>query len=117
VPSSASPTASAVMALVAAGRANHRATRRGVEFLVDSQEDAGSWTDCKLPHCDVVAIRPTRNHLHSVAWPLLALSRWAVAAISAQSAAANEMSLRLVGVSADEECSGLSVGRRRGILK
>jgi hypothetical protein len=98
--SSPSPTAWAVMALVAAGRANHRATRRGIEFLVDSQEDGGSWTDGESPHCEMVAIRLSRNHLHAAAWSLLALSRWAVAANSARSAAEGEMSLRLVGVSA-----------------
>jgi squalene-hopene/tetraprenyl-beta-curcumene cyclase len=99
--SAASPTAWAIMALAAAGRANHRATRRGVEFLVDAQDDDGRWTEFEIPPRDAVANCRPRNHLHSVAWPLLALSRWAVAADSAQLAGASEMSLMLVGISSE----------------
>ena len=98
----AKPTAAALVALVAAGRANHAAARRAVEFLVDAQDDEGRWTDSHFFDRDAVANRWFGNDLHSIAWPLLALSRWAVAAISAQSAAAGEMSLRLVGAAADE---------------
>jgi squalene-hopene/tetraprenyl-beta-curcumene cyclase len=83
----APPTAWALLALVAAGKASHRAARRGVEFLLDAQDDEGRWFG---------------NDLHSVAWPLQALSLWALSAISAQSEATSEMSLRLVSVSAED---------------
>jgi squalene-hopene/tetraprenyl-beta-curcumene cyclase len=98
--STASPTAWAVLALVAAGKAGHAACRRGVQFLVESQDDDGRWNEPEFAHHNAAANRWIRNELHSVAWSLLALSRWAVAAISAQSAATDEISLRLVGVSA-----------------
>jgi len=94
---SATPTAWALLALVAAGKASHVAARRAVEFLIDAQDDDGRWTDSGSFNWDAVAKRWFVNDLHSVAWPLQALSRWAVAAISAQSAAAGETSLRLVG--------------------
>ena len=91
-----------MLSLVAAGKENHAACRRGVQFLIESQGDDGRWNEPEFAPYYPAANRWIRNELHSVAWPLLALSRWAVAAISAQSAAADEMSLRLVGVSADE---------------
>jgi hypothetical protein len=96
----ASPTAWALLALVAAGKANHPAARRGVNLLVKTQDGDGSWTEPNFALHDAGSNRWFRNDLHSVAWPLFALSRWTVAAISTQSAAADEMSLRLVGVSA-----------------
>jgi squalene-hopene/tetraprenyl-beta-curcumene cyclase len=83
-------TAMALAALVASGNANHRAARRAVEFLVNAQDDNGGWSE---PNSE--------NDLHTAAWPLIALSRWAVAASSAQSEATGEMSLRLVGASAE----------------
>ena len=97
--SSPSPTAWALLALVAAGKANHPAVRRGVSFLVDSQADDGRWHEQELVHFDAAGDRWIGNDLYSVALPLLALSRWAVAAISAQSAPAGELSLRLADVS------------------
>jgi squalene-hopene/tetraprenyl-beta-curcumene cyclase len=100
--STASPTAWAVLSLVAAGKASHAACRRGVQFLIESQGDDGRWNEPEFAPYNPAANRWIGNKLHSVAWPLLALSRWAVAAISAQSAATDEMSLRLVGVSAVE---------------
>ena len=97
--SSPSPTSWALLALVAAGKANHPAVRRGVSFLVDSQADDGRWHEQEHVHFDAAGDRWIGNDLYSVALPLLALSRWAVAAISAQSAPADELSLRLADVS------------------
>jgi squalene-hopene/tetraprenyl-beta-curcumene cyclase len=100
--SAGTPTAWAVLALVAAGKANHAAARRGANFLVEAQADDGRWSEPEFAVHNPVSNRWVRNDLHSVAWPLLALSRWAVAAISAQSAATDATSLRLVGVSVDD---------------
>ncbi len=99
--SAATPTAWVVMALVAAGKASHRAARRGVEFLLDVQDDEGRWSDPEFVHPGEAADPWFHNDLHSVAWSLLALSRWAVSAISAQSEAAGELSLRLVCATVD----------------
>lgn len=99
---SASQTAFALLALVAAGKANHRAARRGVDFLLEIQDDDGCWIDGQFMLHDAAPNRWFGNDLHAVAWPLLALSQWVVAAMSAQSAAASEMSLRLVGARAED---------------
>jgi squalene-hopene/tetraprenyl-beta-curcumene cyclase len=95
-PATAYPTAWALMALVAAGKAAHPAARRAVEFLLKTQEVDGGWNEPQLILRDAVANRWYCNNLQTVAWPLLALSRWIVAAASSQSSPADDMSLRLV---------------------
>ncbi|MEX2091090.1 MAG: prenyltransferase/squalene oxidase repeat-containing protein [Pirellulales bacterium] len=72
-------TAWAVLALLAAGHADHDATRHGVEFLVAAQLEDGRWCDAQLTERDSAAGAWYRNDLHSDALPLLALARWAVA--------------------------------------
>lgn len=72
-------TAWVVLALVAAGHADHEATRRGIEFLVGAQQDDGRWYDSLLSVRDSAGGSWYRNDLHSAALPLLALARWAVA--------------------------------------
>lgn len=96
------PTSWAVLAFVAAGESNHKACRRGVHFLVETQGDDGRWTDTNIAVYDAALDRWIHNHLHSTVWPLLAVSRWVVSAMSAQAEPTGELSLRLVGVSADE---------------
>ncbi len=77
--STAIQTAWAVLALVAAGLADHDATRRGVEFLIAAQLEDGRWCDAQLTERDSAVGAWYRNDLHSDALPLLALARWAVA--------------------------------------
>jgi squalene-hopene/tetraprenyl-beta-curcumene cyclase len=98
---SATQTAWAVLGLIAAGKSDHPAVRRGIEFLLNSQNDDGGWVDRKAVFQDPESNHRFRNDLHSTCWPLLALSRFAVAASSAQPAGANEASLRLIAASAE----------------
>jgi len=70
-------TAWAVLALVAAGMANHEATRRGVGFLVNSQDGFGGWCDSALVERDATDGPWYQNRLHSTCWSLLALAQWA----------------------------------------
>jgi squalene-hopene/tetraprenyl-beta-curcumene cyclase len=72
--SDVSQTAAVVLALVAAGLADHEATRRGIDFLVGVQSS---------------------GELDQVAWSVLALARWAVA-IEAQAPVDQPTDLRLV---------------------
>jgi hypothetical protein len=72
-------TAGAVLALVAAGLADHDATRRAIQFLVDRQRDDGAWVETQLTERDSAVGGWYRNDLHSSAATLLALARWAVA--------------------------------------
>ncbi len=94
-------TAWALLAFAAAGRPNHPAALRAVNALIDSQNDRGGWDEPYYLLRDASADRRCRNDVHAAAWPLLALSRWAMAAASAQSAAADTISLRLVGATPD----------------
>jgi squalene-hopene/tetraprenyl-beta-curcumene cyclase len=98
---STTQTAWAVLALVAAGRANASATRRGVHYLLESQNDDGGWTDCERSLRDPISKRWFNNELQAIAWPLRALSAWAMAAESTDLEAANQLSLRLVDAFAE----------------
>jgi squalene-hopene/tetraprenyl-beta-curcumene cyclase len=78
-PPTAIQTAWAIVALVAAGWADHDATRRGVQFLVATQHADGNWCDSQLVERDSPHGPWYRNELHSTSWSLLALAKWAVA--------------------------------------
>jgi squalene-hopene/tetraprenyl-beta-curcumene cyclase len=93
--STAVQTAAVVLALVAAGLADHEATRRGIEFLVDQQHDDGDWTNSQSAEDNSSDSRTTRNDLNSTAWSLMALARWAVA-IGVQAHDNQPTGLRLV---------------------
>jgi squalene-hopene/tetraprenyl-beta-curcumene cyclase len=93
----ATQTAWALDALVAAGLADEVPARRGVQFLIDTQDDDGRWPEPHFTLRDAGTGRWFRNDLHAAAWPLLALSRWTVAA-SAADEATDHPALRLVGV-------------------
>jgi hypothetical protein len=73
-----------------------------VNYLVETQTDQGGWNEPTFLLRDAATSRPYRNALHACAGPLFALSRWAVAAASAQSELANERSFRVVGTAADD---------------
>ncbi len=94
-------TALVLLVLVDAGHATHATVRRAVTFLIDSQNDDGRWTDSSFFDWDAESQRYFQNELHATAVPLLALSRWAVAALSDQSDTEHEIQLRLVGTSAE----------------
>lgn len=92
-------TAWAVLALVSAGMADQPAVRRGIAYLIDAQDDNGGWTDENYASPDPLSNHFLQNELHAVAWPLLAISEWTVAASSSQPAATDQLSLRLVAAS------------------
>jgi squalene-hopene/tetraprenyl-beta-curcumene cyclase len=93
-------TACALLALVAAGKANHPAARRAVQFLIETQLADGRWDEPRFVVRDDATGRCCGNALHSAAWPLLALSRWVVAATADPRSADEFISLRLVNGSA-----------------
>lgn len=98
---STSNAAWTLLAFVAANQPHHAAALRAVNVLVQTQNDCGGWNEPSFMLHDALAGRYFRNDLHAVARPLLALSRWTVAAASAQSATADSMTLRLVAATAD----------------
>jgi len=93
--STAVETAAVVLALVAAGLADHEATRRGIEFLVGQQHDDGDWAKTQSTESHSSSVDSTRSDLHATAWSLLALARWAVA-IGVQAHDNRPAGLRLV---------------------
>ena len=101
-PSTASQTAWALLALLAAGEAGATATQRGVDYLVTTQKEDGSWDEPyftgtgfpgygvgervrKLPKpgelgyqgLDMPAGFMINYHLYRNYWPLMALGRYA----------------------------------------
>jgi hypothetical protein len=94
-------TALSLTAFAAAGMANHPASRRAVEFLLACQDDEGCWLNTPVPFHRAAECQQAENNMRAVASTLSALSRWARSAMSAQSEAADEMSLRLVGATAE----------------
>lgn len=94
-------TAWATLGLIAAGHVNQPSVRRGIDYLLGEQDEAGGWADQRPVLRDPISNHWFRNDLQSTAWSLIALSHFAVAASSAQSPAGREMSLRLVVASAE----------------
>jgi squalene-hopene/tetraprenyl-beta-curcumene cyclase len=100
-PSTASQTAWALLALLAAGEVDHPVTRRGIRYLLDTQTNDGSWDEPyftgtgfpgygvgervkRLPKpgqrgyqgADMPAGFMINYHLYRNCWPLLALGRY-----------------------------------------
>ncbi len=97
----ATHTAWALSALVKAGQADSSPARRAVNFLIEMQEDDGRWREKCFLSRDAASGRSFRNDLHAVAWPLMALSQWAIAATASQADRCDQFALRLVGASAE----------------
>ncbi len=99
--SSASQTGWALIALIAAGRADSKAAQRGVAYLLETQAKDGSWSELqytaagfpgymtgdrvfKKPYIEKEEILPEelpasfmiKYHMYRVYWPLLALGRY-----------------------------------------
>ena len=100
-PSTASQTAWALLSLLAAGEVGHEATRRGIDYLVRTQQQDGSWDepyftgtgfpgygigrrqDCYLTPDDpgyqgaeLPAGFMINYHMYRIYWPLTALGRY-----------------------------------------
>ena len=72
----ASQTAWAVLGLLAAGRHNDPATRRGIRWLVAQQIEDGSWEENEFTGTGFPMVFYLRYHLYRIYFPLLALARW-----------------------------------------
>jgi squalene-hopene/tetraprenyl-beta-curcumene cyclase len=102
-PATASQTAWALSALVAADQASTKAALRGVQFLLETQDEDGSWHDLPFVHRDAPARRWFRSELDSALAPLVALSRWGIVAAAANTASETKRApLRLVGATSGD---------------
>ncbi len=75
-PSTASQTAWAVMGLCACGDVNNPALKRGIEYLVRTQNPDGSWTEHEITGTGFPKVFYLKYDMYRNAWPLLALASY-----------------------------------------
>lgn len=76
-PTTPSQTAWALMGLIAAGRGDSAAVRRGVQYLENTQLDDGTWAEPWFTGTGFPRVFYLRYHLYRVYFPLMALGRYA----------------------------------------
>ena len=90
--STASQTAWALLALVAAGDSEGMAARRGVRWLVDNQTREGTWDEPWFTGTGFPWDFSINYHLYRLVWPVMALGRYVQSTAGAGRAAASEPS-------------------------
>jgi len=78
-PITASQTAWALLGLMAAGLTNHSAVTRGVRWLLETQQDDGTWDEPQFTGTGFPQVFYLRYHMYPIYFPLVAMSRWAIA--------------------------------------
>lgn len=73
----ASQTAWALMGLIAAGEAGSEAARRGVEYLLKTQKEDGTWDEPWFTGTGFPRVFYLRYHFYCIYFPLMALARYA----------------------------------------
>ena len=68
-----------VLGLTAAGLDKHEAVTRGVRRLIDLQQEDGTWDEPEFTGTGFPQVFYLRYHMYPIYFPLMALSRWAVA--------------------------------------
>ncbi len=74
--STASQTAWALLALLAAGRGDSTAVAQGVEWLVRTQTDEGTWDEPWFTGTGFPWDFSINYHLYRLVWPIMALGRY-----------------------------------------
>lgn len=72
----ASQTAWAVAALVAAGEGNSSSARRGVQWLLTTQRPDGDWNETAFTGTGFPKVFYLRYHYYRISFPLIAIARW-----------------------------------------
>ena len=75
-PSTASQTAWAIMGLCAFDDPAHPGLRRGIEYLIRTQNTDGSWTEAETTGTGFPKVFYLKYDMYRNAWPLLALSTY-----------------------------------------
>lgn len=75
-PTTASQSAWALLALMAAGEADHPATKRGIQCLIDTQTEKGLWDEQRYTATGFPRVFYLRYHGYSRFFPLWALARY-----------------------------------------
>lgn len=76
-PSTASQTAWALMGLISAGQVNSESVRRGVEYLVRTQNQDGSWDESEFTGTGFPKVFYLKYHLYCKYFPVFALGMYA----------------------------------------
>lgn len=75
-PTTASQTAWALLSLMSTGDYQSESVRRGIEYLIHTQRDDGSWEDKYWTGTGFPKVFYLRYHLYATYFPLLALGRF-----------------------------------------
>ena len=75
-PSTASQTAWAVMGLCALGDPNRPSVRRGIEYLIRTQNEDGSWTELETTGTGFPKVFYLKYDMYRNSWPLLAFATY-----------------------------------------
>ncbi len=75
-PSTASQTAWALLALLAAGEVENRALERGIAYLISTQRESGSWEEPQFTGTGFPGDFMINYHLYRQYFPLMALGRY-----------------------------------------
>lgn len=75
-PSTASQTAWATMGLCAFGDADRPSIKRGIEYLIRTQNEDGSWTENETTGTGFPKVYYLKYDMYRNAWPLLALANY-----------------------------------------
>lgn len=76
-PATASQTAWALLGLIAADQAESEAVHKGVEYLLDTQQDDGTWDEPWYTGTGFPKVFYLKYHLYRIYFPLMALGRYA----------------------------------------
>jgi squalene-hopene/tetraprenyl-beta-curcumene cyclase len=74
-PATASQTAWAILGLCAAGEVHSAAVDAGVQFLLDTQKEDGTWDEEEFTGTGFPRVFYLRYHLYRIYFPLMALAR------------------------------------------
>ncbi len=92
----ASQTAWAILGLIAAGREESDAVRRGIRYLLDTQSSQGTWEETEFTGTGFPSVFYLRYHMYSVYFPLMALGRYrAVASLRETTASTPSLASRV----------------------
>lgn len=76
-PATASQTAWALMGLMSAGEVESESVRRGIEYLMTTQQADGTWDEPWWTGTGFPKVFYLKYHLYRISFPLMALSRYA----------------------------------------
>jgi squalene-hopene/tetraprenyl-beta-curcumene cyclase len=75
-PTTASQTAWALLGLIAAGAADSESARMGVDYLLSTQKDDGTWDETEFTGTGFPRVFYLRYHYYRIYFPLMALARY-----------------------------------------